>query len=49
MDMGPFSRREKDRMRGDITCLNPLSPTLSLREREEKTWHYLTVLSVSIG
>jgi hypothetical protein len=36
MDLGPFSFREKDRMRGEITCFNPLSPTLSLWEREEK-------------
>jgi hypothetical protein len=31
-------RLPKDRMRGEIkiTCFNPLSPTLSLWEREEK-------------
>ena len=36
MDLSPFSLREKDRMRGEITCFNPLSPTLSLWEREGK-------------
>jgi hypothetical protein len=29
-------RLPKDRMRGEMTCFNPLSPTLSLWEREAK-------------
>jgi len=36
--MGPFSPREKDRMREkrnhSVSLSNPLTPTLSLRERE---------------
>jgi hypothetical protein len=36
--MRPFSLREKDRMRGykimQLGCIDPLSPTLSRRERE---------------
>ena len=33
---GMDARHQKDRMRGEITCFNPLSPTLSLWEREGK-------------
>jgi len=36
ISLGPFSLREKDRMREVLLRFSPLTPTLSRREREKQ-------------
>jgi len=43
--LGPFSPREKDRMRAFVALL-ALTPALSRREREKRGTHYLAAGSV---